>query len=110
MSEDPSSPSEPIYECVWPLGQRAATQIRPAQRIADLRGKKVAELWNYLFQGETIFPVIRAELSKRFPGVSFMTYENFGTTNGPQRDQLLAQLPQLLASGEVAAVISGVGA
>ncbi len=82
----------------------------PASRIGDLSGKTVAELWNFLFQGETIFPAIRAEMSKRFPGVKFVSYDAFGSTNGPLRTEILARLPQMLRERGVDAVISGVGA
>ncbi len=102
--------AEPNFECVSPLGRLASTQISPASRIHDLSGITIAELWNFLFQGETMFPAIRAELSKRFPGIRFVGYDTFGSTNGPLRNDILARLPQTLREQGVDAVISGVGA
>ena len=37
--------------------------------MPDLRGKTVGELWDYLFKGEEIFPLVRRALGQRYPGV-----------------------------------------
>ena len=102
--------SEPKYEVVWPLGTSAYKTRAPNARIADLSGKVVGELWDYLFRGEEIFPILREELTKRFPGIRFVTYDVFGNVHGPQQRELVADVPQLLKQHGCNAVISAIGA
>jgi hypothetical protein len=59
-----------VYEVVWPLALSAAASAPLAARPADLRGKRIGELWDYLFKGEEIFPLVREALHARFPGVT----------------------------------------
>ena len=73
-----SAASEPAYEVVWPLGPSVYETRAPNSRIADLSGKTIGELWDFLFRGEDIFPLLRAELKARFPGIRFVTYDVFG--------------------------------
>ena len=105
-----TSASEPVYEVVWPLGPSAYKTRAPQARIADLSGKTVGELWDYLFRGEDIFPLVRAELKARFPGIKFVTYDVFGNVHGPQQRELVADVPRLLKQHGCDAVISAIGA
>ena len=102
--------SEPVYEVVWPLGRSAYATRAPNARIADLSGKTVGELWDYLFRGEDIFPLLRELLKARFPGIKFVTYEVFGNVHGPQQRELVAAAPGLLKRHGCDAVISALGA
>lgn len=110
MQSGNRSAGDPVFECLWPLGNRASRRIPAAPRVADLAGKTIAEFWDFLFQGDVMFPSIREELSRRFPGVKFVGYDTFGSTNGPGRDRILSDMPQLLRQHNVDAVISGIGA
>lgn len=101
---------EPAYEVVWPLGKPAYATREPNERVADLSNKVIAETWDYLFRGEEIFPVLREELSKRYPGIRFVTYDTFGNLHGPRQRDLVARVPNLLKKYEVDAVISAIGA
>ena len=97
------------YAVVWP---RAAKTVEPqalAVRLDTLAGKKVAFVWDYLFRGDEIFPLLEAGLRERFPGMTFVSYEEFGSTHSGQERQVLAELPGKLASLGVHAVISGMG-
>ena len=105
-----SSASEPVYEVVWPLGRSAYATRAPQARIADLSGKTVGELWDYLFRGEEIFPLVREELKARFPGIKFVAYDVFGNVHGPQQRALVADVPRLLKQHGCDAVISAIGA
>ena len=105
-----SRAGEPDYEVVWPLGKPAYATREPTERVADLNDKVVGELWDYLFRGEEIFPILREQLKARFPGMRFVTHEVFGNVHGPQQRQLVARVPELLRSHGVDAVISGIGA
>lgn len=102
--------SEPVYEVVWPLGRSVYETIPPASRPPDLEGKTVCELWERLFRGDEIFPIIRQSLSKRYPGIKFVDYDVFGDTHGTKQRELIAALPDMLRQHGCDAVISGVGA
>jgi hypothetical protein len=106
MSE---STSRGNYRVVWPRGRKIEDRAEPAPRLEDLNGKTVAELWDYVFRGEEIFPLIEAELSARFAGVKFLRPDRFGNTHGSDEREVLAALPDRLRELGVAAVISGVG-
>ena len=101
---------EALYDVVWPLGKSHWNTRAITDRIGDLNGKTIAEVWDRVFRGEEIFPAIRAELKKRFPDVRFVDYDQFGDTHGTSQQQVLAELPALFARHKVDAVISGVGA
>jgi hypothetical protein len=102
--------SEPVYDVVWPLAPSAAPSGTLAARSADLSGKTVGELWDYLFKGEEIFPLIRKELAARYPGIRFVEFEVFGSTHGRDEKELAATLPVQLSQHGCDAVISAVGA
>jgi hypothetical protein len=102
--------SEPVYEVVWPLGKSHWDTRAPNERVADLRGKTICEIWDHVFRGEQIFPIIRATMQKLYPGVRFIEYDKFGDTHGPRQKQVLEALPGLLKQYGCDAVISGVGA
>jgi hypothetical protein len=107
---DKRSHDEPGYEVVWPLGKPAYDSRAPNARVGDLSGKVVGELWDYLFRGEEIFPVLRERLKARFPGIRFVTYDVFGNVHGPQQRELVARVPALLEEYKVDAVITAIGA
>ena len=106
----PSDDSEPTYGVVWPLGKSAYDTRAPNERIADLNNITVAELWDYLFRGEDIFPIVRAKLREQFPGIKFVTYDVFGNVHGPRQRELIADVPKLLKEHGCNAVISAIGA
>lgn len=108
--EDARAKDKHTEEAVWPLGKSAYAIAAPRSRLADLNGKTIGELWNRVFRGEEIFPVLRAALKERFPGIRIVDYSNFGATHGAGQEQALAEMPQLLARHGIDAVISGVGA
>lgn len=100
----------PIYDVVWPLAPSAAPAGLLAARPDDLRGKTIGELWDYLFKGEEIFPLIRERLAARYPGIRFVAYETFGSTHGRDENELATTLPTQLRQHGCDAVISAVGA
>ncbi|MBI2910378.1 MAG: hypothetical protein HYX92_22260 [Chloroflexi bacterium] len=102
--------SEPIYEVVWPLGKMAYETLPLPRRIAGLEGKTVCELWDWRFRGDEVFPILRALLARRFPGIQFVDYTAFGDTHGPKEREIIAGLPEMLRKLGCDAVISGVGA
>lgn len=101
--------SEPSYDVVWPKSP-LGVQSRPlAPRLDDLNGKRVAFLWDYLFRGEELFPVLAEQLVDRYPEIEIVNYDEFGNTHGSDEKQMIADLPTALASRHVDAVVSGVG-
>jgi hypothetical protein len=102
--------NEPVYEVVWPLAPVTAAPTALAPRVPDLSGKTVGELWDYLFKGEEIFPLIREALARRYPGVRFVDYETIGNIHGRDEAELAATLPALLRRHGCDAVVSAVGA
>ena len=97
------------YEVVWPLGKTVSEIVTPAPRIEDLKNITVSELSDYGFKAEEIFPLIRASLSERYPGIKFVEYTNFGNTHGPRESEIVAGLAEKLHQYGCDAVISGVG-
>jgi hypothetical protein len=102
--------SEPQYEVLWPLAEKADNAREPAPRLADLAGKTVAELWDAKFHGETIFPLLRERMGALFPGIRFVEYGEFGNFYGPREKEILGALPEKLRRLKCDAVITGIGA
>ena len=92
---------------LWPRGRRTVTARPVAPRLDTLAGKTVAQLWDDLFRGDEIFPMLEEQLTRRYPGVRFVRYDVFGSTHGRDEGRVLAELPAKLKSLEVDAVISG---
>ena len=97
------------YEVVWPRGKKIGDRAEPAPRLENLNGKTVAELWDFVFRGEEIFPLIESELSARFADVKFLSPDHFGNTHGSDEREVLEALPDKLRELGVDAVISGMG-
>ncbi|MBI2909559.1 MAG: hypothetical protein HYX92_18105 [Chloroflexi bacterium] len=102
--------AEPTYEVVWPLGRSVYETIPLAKRSEGLEGKTVCEVWDWLFRGREIFPVIREELRKKYPTIKVVDFETFGDTHGPKEKEVIKALPDLLHQNKCDAVISGIGA
>jgi hypothetical protein len=98
------------FDVVWPLGRKAFAERDIEERVGDLAGKVIGELWDYVFRGEELYPILRAKLAERFPGIRFVTYDVFGNIHGPQQREVLAKLPELLREHKVDAVIASMGA
>ena len=94
---------------VYPLGKTTAKPKEVAPSIADLNGKTVCELWNYLFHGDRTFAALEALLKKRYPNVKFVSYKEFGNLHGPEELKLIGELPGKLKKFKCDAVISGNG-
>lgn len=94
------------YEVLWPRGRRTVLESGYAPRPESLEGKTIAELWNWAFRGDEIFPVLEKELAGRYPGVRFVSYKNFGNIHGGDEREVLAALPGLFKKYDVDAVIT----
>ena len=95
------------YRVVWPRGARTVPAADVAPRLDTLEGKVIGQLWDDLFRGDEIFPMLEEELTRRFPGIRFVPYDTFGSTHGREEQRVLAELPDRLRELGVDAVISG---
>jgi hypothetical protein len=100
---------EPTYDVVWPRSPRGIQRRRKADRLDALDGARVAFLWDYLFRGDELFPVLEAELSRRFPDIEVVGYEEFGNLHGADEKARVLRLGDELTRRHVDAVVSGMG-
>lgn len=105
-----STTTEPVYEVLWPLARKAKGAESTARGLGDLSGKTIAELWDFIFRGEVIYPMIRELLQARYPGIKFVPWTEFGNTHGPKQREIVAGLADKLKALKVDGVISGIGA
>jgi len=98
-----------MYEVAWPRGKKVTEIVRFAKRLDTLEGKTVCGLWDWLFRGDQIFPMIEKGLAKQYPGLKFVGYEVFGSTHGGEERKVLADLQDKLEQNKCDAVISGIG-
>ncbi len=101
---------ESMYEVVWPLGKSVYKKIPCAPRISDLRGKTICELYDQLFRGDEILPLVRNSLQKQYEGIKFVNYTAFGNIHTHDQPKVLEGLPELLHKHGCDAVIGLVGA
>lgn len=101
---------EQTYKVVYPIGTQSIQKRDVAASIPDLNGKTICELWNHAFNGEDSFPIIEKLMKKKYPGVTFVSYENFGNIHDPSEEaKMMAELPAKLKKFKCDAVIAGNG-
>jgi hypothetical protein len=94
------------YSVVWPSGERRLA-VRPlAKRLDTLNGKKVAQLWDYLFAGDEVFAALEAKIAEQYPDIEWVSWRDFGSTHGINEKEVLASLPQRFKEMGVDAAIS----
>lgn len=99
----------PTYDVVWPRSPRGVQRRRRADRLETLVGKRIAFLWDHLFRGDELFPVLADELRARFEGVEIVGHEEFGNLHGADERERVGRLPDDLRTRGVDAVVSGMG-
>jgi hypothetical protein len=65
------------YDALWPRGRRPIENHPPARRPDTLNDQTIGELWDGLFRGNEIFPILREKLSQRYPGLKFVPWTDF---------------------------------
>jgi hypothetical protein len=98
-----------MYSVVWPGGRRIVERRPLAPRLPALAGKTIALLWDYVFRGDEILPLVARELARRYPGVRVVSWDAFGATYGGAERATIAALPERLRAERVDALVSGVG-
>ena len=101
--------AEPRYDVVWPRSPRGIQARRRAPRLDTLAGRRVAFLWDYLFRGDELFPVLDEELRSRYSDIDIVGYEEFGNLHGADEKARIGRLPDDLRNRGVDAVVSGMG-
>jgi hypothetical protein len=94
------------YEVIWPQSHRLKKNSTSAAR--NLEGKTIAQLWDYLFQGDKVFAALEEGLKARYPGC-FISWREFGNTHGKDERQLVPIYRNVSAELGVDAAISGMG-
>ena len=92
---------------LWPRGRKTAETRPIAARLDTLDGKTIGEVWDDLFRGDEIFPILRQEIGRRYENVKFVEYPVFGSTHGAAEHKTIAEMPDRLKTLGVDAVISG---
>ena len=100
---------EPRYDVVWPRSPRGVQRRRSAERLDRLDGKRVAFLWDYVFRGDELYPVLGRELTARFDAVEIVGFEEFGNLHGADELERVGRLADDLRTRGVDAVVSGMG-
>ena len=65
------------YQALWPRGKRAIANEPLANRSGVLENQTIGELWDGLFRGNEIFPILRDGLSRKYPGLKFIPWNDF---------------------------------
>jgi hypothetical protein len=102
----PGDPSSSVYS---PIGAIDRPEMMADARFDDLNGKTIAFVWDYVFRGDEMFPLIEAEIAHRFPDASFVRHTEFGNIHGKDSDPIIDGLPQALRDKGVDAMVVGVG-
>ncbi|MFC1934362.1 hypothetical protein ACFLWC_04035 [Chloroflexota bacterium] len=83
-----------------PTGTMEITQLY-APRLADLSGKTICELSNFMWEDRRIFPLIRELLQKRFPDVKIIPFTEFPNIYGAEPDVLSEALREKGCDGAI---------
>ena len=97
---------EPMYEVVWPLGKMAYEETDLAPRLSDFNMKTICAISDATFRSEKIFPMTRELLLKRYPGLKFVDYDNFGKLHSQDEERAIADLPEVLGCLELIGYLS----
>ena len=97
------------YSVVWPRGEKKQKITPLADRLDSLEGKTIAFVWDYLFRGDEIFPILEEGLKQRYPMIKFVNYDAFGSTHGGDEHEVIASLADKIKATRAEAVISGMG-
>lgn len=100
---------EPVYDVVWPKSPQGVQARRLADRRRELDGARIAFVWDYVFRGDEIFPIVEQALTSRYPDLEVVGFAEFGNSHGGDEAGFIANLPDALASRQIDAVVSGMG-
>lgn len=100
--------SEEKFEVVWPLARSTGKALQMNPRLGEGKAKRIGFLWDYVFRGDEMFPLLQAGLAEQYPGSSFVQYDRFGNIHCHDEREVLAALPGRLRAEKLDAVVVGV--
>jgi hypothetical protein len=100
---------EDLHRVVWPRAPRVVERRDLAPRLPTLQGRTIGFLWDAVFRGDEIFPILEGALRQRFPDARFVGWDAFGATFGGEEPRTIAGLPGRLRQLGVDAIVSGIG-
>jgi hypothetical protein len=106
MTDKSGDKQDKQYDVVWPVGERRLKQRPLAKRLDTLKGKTIAQLWDYLFAGDEVFKALEKKLAEDYPDVKWVSWREFGSTHAVNEKELLNSLPQRFKELGVDAAIS----
>ena len=98
-----------VLEVAWPRGPSAVKIIPLAKRLDTLEGKTICEMWDWVFRGDELFPLLEEELKKRYPGVKFVNFNEFGNPHTAHEAEVYEELPGLAKKHGCDAFIVAIG-
>ena len=110
MNSESPTRAEVSYEVVWPSGKCVSEQVDLASPVLDLNGKTVCEIWDGVFKGDQMYPIINEALRSKYPDIRIIDCATMGNSHGTNEREYVADLPNLLREFSADAVISAVGA
>jgi hypothetical protein len=96
-------------DVVWPKSPGPRSANRLAARLPGLDRARIGFVWDDMFRGNELFPVLATELRRRFPEVEFVGYEHFGNIHGPDEHAVVARLGEELRRRQIDAIVCGNG-
>jgi hypothetical protein len=109
MAHQGSPGSDGHYEVHWPRSPRQVKGRRLSPRLTTLNGKTIAQFWDFIFSGDTVFEALEEGIRARYPDVRFVSWREFGNTHGQNERKILEDLPANFKRLGVDAAISGMG-
>ena len=76
---------------------------------SGLIGDRIGFLWEKIFRGNEIFPILEIKISERFDKVELVGYENFGSTVGHYSFITLTNISNYLKKIQINAILPGIG-
>ena len=103
------------YQVVWPQSRIYIPDRKQAPRVKDLNKAVVMEFNHMHYRGVEIFPILRDELKKRYPGITIIPWDELGdfrdvrNFNGYEAEKWPG-LKKWIEDHHVTAAIGGMGA
>ena len=66
------------FDVLSPTGPMGIEVSPSASRPATLTGKTIAFVWDYVFRGDDMFPVIQRSLAQQFDCIRFVSHQAIG--------------------------------
>ena len=66
------------YQVVWPSSRVYVPDVQLAPRVEDMNKAVLLELNHMHYRGVEIFPILREELKRRYPGITILPWDTLG--------------------------------